>query len=64
MCPNLEYPEAQDASNPESGVREGVAKEDVGDAEEPDGGASINHSHCITIVNKTMFKCNVSQENV
>ena len=52
LTPCLEDPEADYPSQAEDGVGDGVAEEDVGDAEEPDGGASVNHSHHITIVHQ------------
>ena len=39
MTPCLEAPEADDPTKAEDGVGEDVAQEDVGDTEEPDGGA-------------------------
>ena len=50
MTPCLEDPEADDPTKAEDDVGEDVAQEDVGDTEKPDGGASVNHSHHITIV--------------
>ena len=55
MTPCLENPEADDPTKAEDGVGEDVAQEDVGDTEKPDGGASVNHSHHITIVLQSMF---------
>ena len=52
LTPCLEDPEADYPSQAEDGVGDGVAEEDVGDTEEPDGGASVNHSHHITIVHQ------------
>ena len=52
LTPCLEDPEADYPSQAEDGVGDGVAEEDVGDAEEPDGGASVNHSHHITNVHQ------------